>query len=166
MQTNLDDVAPRAMPEPDWVPVTPFPTDGSARRSFVSGSGGGGRMRIEYYRHPDRDHLYALAWFGPRTEGPPKTVHGGATAAVLDEAMGAVCWMNHHRVVGARITINYAHMVPLGFDGRVEAWIDFVERRKITTRARLTDGNGKIYAEGEGLFIELPADKLAAMISP
>jgi acyl-coenzyme A thioesterase PaaI-like protein len=132
----------------------------------VSGSGGGGRIRIEYFRRPDHNHLYALAWFGPRTEGPPHSVHGGATAAVLDEAMGAVCWMNNHRVVGARITINYAHMVPLGFDGRVEAWIDAVERRKITTRGRLSDVEGKIYAESEGLFIELPPEKLAAMIRP
>ena len=153
-------------PEPNWIPVLPFPEAGSANRSFVSGSGGGGRMRVEYYRLPDRTHLYAVVWFGPSTEGPPNSVHGGATAAVLDEAMGAVCWMNKHPVVAARITINYMHMVPLGFHGRVEAWIDAVDRRKLTTRARLTDREGKVYADGEGLFIELPAEVLAELAGP
>jgi hypothetical protein len=42
--------------------------------------------------------------------------------AVLDEAMGAVCWMNQHAVAGARIT-STRHMVPLGFAGHVEALI-------------------------------------------
>jgi acyl-coenzyme A thioesterase PaaI-like protein len=159
---DLADVAPAPAPDATWVPVNPFPFDGSAVRSFVSGTGGGGRMRIAYYRHPDGDHLYSLAWFGPRTEGPPRSVHGGATAAVLDEAMGGACWMNGHRVVAARLTVNYRHLVPLGFDGRVDAWIDAIDRRKITTRARLTDLAGKVYAESEGLFIELLPEALDA----
>ena len=36
--------------------------------------------------------------------GPPGHVHGGAMAAALDEAMGAVCWMNGHPVVAATIS--------------------------------------------------------------
>jgi acyl-coenzyme A thioesterase PaaI-like protein len=157
------ETAPAPAPDAAWIPVNPFPPEGSAARSFVSGTGGGGRMRVAYYRHPDRDHLYSLVWFGPHTEGPPRSVHGGATAAVLDEAMGAVCWMNGHRVVAARIIVNYRHLVPLGFDGRVEAWIEVTERRKVTTRARLTDASGKIYAESEGLFIELLPGVFAGM---
>ena len=94
-------------------------------------------------------------WFGPETEGPPESVHGGAIAAVLDEAMGAVCWMTGHPVVGARITITYLHMTPLGFSGRVESWIERIERRKIFIKSRLTDSGGKVHAEGEALFIEL-----------
>jgi acyl-coenzyme A thioesterase PaaI-like protein len=74
--------------------------------------------------------------------------------------MGASCWMNQHPVVGARITINYRHMVPIGFNGRVEAWIDHIERRKCFIRSRLTDEAGKIYAEGEGLFIKLTPEQI------
>jgi acyl-coenzyme A thioesterase PaaI-like protein len=137
------------------VPVQPFP-QGPGKRSFVSGEAAAEeRTRVAYFRDPDTDHLHARVWFGPHTEGPPESVHGGAIAAVLDEAMGAVCWMNGHPVVGARITINYLHMTPLGFSGRVESWIEQIERRKIFIKSRLSDEHGKVYAEGDALFIEL-----------
>jgi acyl-coenzyme A thioesterase PaaI-like protein len=145
------------------IPVQPFPT-GPSPHSFVSGqSAATNRTRVEYFRHPDNTHLYATVWFGPHTEGPPESVHGGAIAAVLDEAMGAVCWMNGHPVVGARITIDYRHMTPLGFSGRVESWIERIERRKIFIRSRLTDEAGKVHAEGEALFIELLPDMKAQL---
>jgi acyl-coenzyme A thioesterase PaaI-like protein len=137
------------------VPISPFPS-GPTSRSYVSGQAAAAeRTRVEYFRDPASDHLHAKVWFGPHTEGPPESVHGGAIAAVLDEAMGAVCWMNGHPVVGARITITYVRMTPLGFSGQVEAWIEQIDRRKIFIRSRLTDGNGTLHAEGEALFIEL-----------
>jgi acyl-coenzyme A thioesterase PaaI-like protein len=137
------------------IPVQPFP-NGPSRRSFVSGDAAAGeRTRVEYFRNPENDHLYAKVWFGPQSEGPPDSVHGGAIAAVLDEAMGAVCWMNGHPVVGARITINYRHLTPLGFDGHVESWIEQIDRRKIFIKSQLRDAHGKVHAEGEALFIEL-----------
>jgi acyl-coenzyme A thioesterase PaaI-like protein len=151
----------RAAPPPPlshWVSVRPFPGLPSAR-SFVSGANAASnRTRVSYYRDPADDHLYACVWFGPDSEGPPASVHGGAIAAVLDEAMGAVCWMNGHPVVGARITINYLHLTPLGFAGRVESWMERIERRKIFLRARLSDERGKVHAEGEALFIMLSPD--------
>jgi acyl-coenzyme A thioesterase PaaI-like protein len=145
------------------IPVEPFPS-GPSQRSFVSGSAASiERTRVHYFRDPATDHLHATVWFGPHTEGPPESVHGGAIAAVLDEAMGAVCWMNGHPVVGARITINYRHMTPLGFSGRVESWIEQIERRKIFIKSRLCDENGRVHAEGEALFIELQPDLKAKL---
>ena len=136
-------------------PVNPF-ASGPSHASYVSGTAAAERRtRVEYFRNSENDHLHATVWFGPETEGPPEAVHGGAIAAVLDEAMGAVCWMNGHPVVGARITINYLHLTPVGFSGHVESWIEQIERRKISIKSRLTDGDGKVHAEGEALFIEL-----------
>lgn len=137
------------------IPVNPFPSDTPAR-SYVSGAHAADtRTRVQYFREPDGNRLHATVWFGPHTEGPPDAVHGGAIAAVLDEAMGAVCWLNGHPVVGARITINYRHLTPLGFSGRVVAWIDHIERRKLFIKATLCDEDGKLHAEGEALFVEL-----------
>jgi acyl-coenzyme A thioesterase PaaI-like protein len=158
---SVSDRFPEFAPPADWIPVDPFPA-GPAFHSFVSGTAARDRTRVAYYRRIDSDHLHACVWFGPTTEGPPDSVHGGAIAAVLDEAMGAVCWMNRHPVVGARITINYRHMVPLGFSGRVESWIDHIERRKCFITSRLTDESGKVYAEGEALFIQLTPEQIDA----
>jgi acyl-coenzyme A thioesterase PaaI-like protein len=145
------------------IPVQPFP-DGPSIRSYVSGHAASAeRTRVEYFRNSDDNHLFAKVWFGPQTEGPPDSVHGGAIAAVLDEAMGAVCWMNGHPVVGARITINYLHLTPLGFHGQVESWIEHIERRKIFIKSRLCDDAGKVHAEGEALFIELQGELKARL---
>ncbi len=143
------------VPAEGWIPVQPFPSTPSAR-SFVSGPAAGERTRVRYYRSPPSDHLFACVWFGPGSEGPPASVHGGAIAAVLDEAMGAACWMNGHPVVGARITINYVQLTPVGFAGHVESWIERIEGRKIFLAARLTDGAGAIFAHGDALFVMLP----------
>jgi acyl-coenzyme A thioesterase PaaI-like protein len=141
------------------IPVNPFPSRPS-KQSFVSGAAAAERTRVEYFRNTSNDHLHAKVWFGPLSEGPPSSVHGGAIAAVLDEAMGAVCWMNGHPVVGARITINYRHLTPLDFSGLVESWIDHIDGRKIFIRSQLTDEAGRVHAEGEALFVELlPAQK-------
>ena len=157
MSSSEKPQAPPPTPAPGWVPVRPFPSP-IAPNSFVSGEQAAERTRVTYFRDPSTTHLYAAVWFGPASEGPPEAVHGGAIAAVLDEAMGAVCWMNGHPVVGARITINYLHLTPLGFVGRIESWIENVERRKMFIRARLTDESGKVHAEGDALFIQLTAE--------
>jgi len=95
--------------------------------------------------------------------GPPGHVHGGAMAAALDDAMGAVCWMNDHKTVAANISVRFIAMLPIETETILEARIDRAEGRKIFTRASLTNPAGEVVAEGEGLFIVLKEDALRAM---
>ena len=107
--------------------------------------------------------MYAKAWFGAKTMGPPGHVHGGAMAATLDEAMGAVCWMNGHKVVAATITINFLAMLPIETETIVEARIERIEGRKVQLRSSIKNPSGLIVAEGSGLFIVLKDDALRAL---
>jgi acyl-coenzyme A thioesterase PaaI-like protein len=141
--------APIATPEPGWLPVVPFP---SPQDTFLAD---GDRVRLAYFRKLDESTLYAKAWFGKKTMGPPGHVHGGAMAATLDEAMGAAAWMHEHHCVAATITISFLSMVPIESETIVEARIDRVDGRKIHLRAVLKDLSGKNVAEGTGLFIVL-----------
>jgi acyl-coenzyme A thioesterase PaaI-like protein len=145
--------APVARPEPDWEPVTPFP---SPEDTFLHE---GDRVRIAYFRKPNQPELYAKAYFGVKTMGPPGHVHGGAMAAALDEAMGAVCWMNDHRVVAATITVRFLAMLKIETETILEAAIDRVEGRKVYTRAALISPEGQRVTESEGLFI-IPKDEV------
>jgi acyl-coenzyme A thioesterase PaaI-like protein len=149
--------APVPHPEPGWEPVVPFP---SPEGTFLHE---GDRVRIAYFRKPNEPQLYAKAWFGTKTLGPPGHVHGGAMAAALDEAMGAVCWMNHHRVVAATITVRFIAMLKLESETIMEAVIERVEGRKISIRSTLTDLDGRPVAEGQGLFVILKDDTLRAI---
>ena len=149
--------APAAAAEPGWEPVVPFP---SPEGTFLHE---GDRVRIAYFRKPNESQLYAKAWFGNKTMGPPGHVHGGAMAAALDEAMGAVCWMNGHKVVAATIGVNFVAMLPIETETILDARIDRIDRRKIFTRAALTNPSGQIIADGAGLFIVLKDEALRAM---
>lgn len=149
--------APVARPEPGWEPVTPFP---SPEDTFLHE---GDRVRIAYFRKPNEPELYAKAYFGVKTMGPPGHVHGGAMAAALDEAMGAVCWMNDHRVVAATITVKFLAMLKIETETTLEAAIDRVEGRKVYTRAALISPEGQRVTESEGLFIILKDEVLRAM---
>jgi len=151
--------APRATPEPGWEPVEPFP---SPEDTFLAD---GDRVRLAYFRKPGEPDLYAKAWFGAKTMGPPGHVHGGAMAATLDEAMGAVCWMNGHKVVAATITINFLAMLRIETETIVEARIERIDGRKIHLRAKLKEPSGRIVTEGSGLFIVLKDEALKALAS-
>jgi acyl-coenzyme A thioesterase PaaI-like protein len=152
--------APTATPEPGWEPVVPFP---SAEGTFLAD---GDRVRLAYFRKPGEPVLYAKAWFGRNTMGPPGHVHGGAMAATLDEAMGAVCWMNDRQVVAATITISFVEMLPIESETIVEATIERIDGRKISLRSTLKDLAGTTIAEGTGLFIVLRQETIRALAPP
>lgn len=148
---------PIATAEPGWEPVEPFP---SPEGTFLAE---GDRVRLAYFRVPGEPVLYAKAWFGTKTMGPPGHVHGGAMAATLDEAMGAVCWMNGHHVVAATITISFLAMLPIETETIVEATIGGIEGRKVHLRSTLKEPSGRIVAEGSGLFVILRENQLRAL---
>lgn len=152
--------APIATPEPGWEPVVPFP---SPEGTFLAE---GDRVRLAYFRKPGEPNLYAKAWFGTRTMGPPGHVHGGAIAATLDEAMGAACWMNSYQTVAATITISFLAMLPVESETIVEARIDRIEGRKVHLRSTLKNPSGQVVAEGSGLFVILREDQLRALERP
>ena len=149
--------APSARPEPGWEPVIPFP---SPEETFLHE---GDRVRLAYFRKPHEPHLYAKAWFGRKTMGPPGHVHGGAMAAALDEAMGAVCWMNDHKTVAASISVKFIAMLPVETETILEAVIERVDGRKIFTRATLMNVAGELLAQASGLFVVLKDESLRAM---
>ena len=152
--------APVATPEPGWEPVEPFP---SPEGTFLAENN---HVRLAYFRRPGEPILYAKAWFGTKTMGPPGHVHGGAIAATLDEAMGAAAWMNDYRCVAATITIAFIAMLPIETETVAEAQIERVEGRKVHLRSTLKDPSGRIVAEGSGLFVVLREDQMRALERP
>lgn len=151
---------PLAAPEPGWTPVQPFPSLDA--HSFLVANPSGESVRIAYFRGPESAVLYAKAWFGRETQGPPGHVHGGAIAAVLDEAMGGACWMNGHRTVAATISVSFLEMLKLASDTTVESRIERVEGRKVYLRATLS-ANARVIAEADGLFIVLKDETINAL---
>ena len=145
--------SPDLSASPGWTPIDAFP-----QRSFVSGDPDGDRLRVQYY---ERDSaLLARVWFGPEAEGPPGHAHGGALAAVIDEAMGYAAWLAGHPVVAARLTTDFRRMLPLGTVCTVEPVVERVDGRKVHVAARIAGPDGTVYAEGSEIFVGLAPDAL------
>jgi acyl-coenzyme A thioesterase PaaI-like protein len=154
------------VPEPDLSPLpgweAPPSGDGRPSRSFVSGDPNGSRIRVRYYRGPDGQRV-GKVWFGADAEGPPGHAHGGAIAAVLDEAMGTNAWLVGHRVLAGTLQIVYRRPLPLGLVARLRTDIAEVSGRKVVARGWLEDDDGRAYAEGTGTFV-IMRPELQAML--
>jgi acyl-coenzyme A thioesterase PaaI-like protein len=155
---------PEIVPEPGWTPIDPFRLEGG-QGSFVSGNTGGrSLLRVRYFLRAPDGRLVGKAWFGAGAQGPPGHAHGGAMAAVLDEAMGAAAWVAGHLAVAARLDTNFHRMLPLGTDATLEAWVEREEGRKVWTAGRLLDAAGEPFASAQGLFIELPPERFRPLL--
>lgn len=148
---------PEVVPEADWTPCEPFRPylQDDSHESFVAPGAGGGRLRVAYFRRAGSNSLVGRAWFGPETEGPPGHAHGGAVAAAMDEALGAVAYTEGHPVVVARLTVDFRAMVPVGVDATFETWVERIEGRKVHTRGRLVSPSGALLAEGHAICVKL-----------
>lgn len=156
--------APAVVPEAGWEAVQPLRIEGG-RGSFVSGEPEGDRLRVAYFRRAADGVLVGRAWFGPGAEGPPGHAHGGASAAVLDEAMGAAAWMEGLVVVAVHLEVDFHRMVPLGTDAWMEGRVESVDGRKVVTSGRLHDAAGDDFATASGLFLTLDPERFRQLLA-
>jgi len=89
-------------------------------------------------------------------QGPPGHAHGGLSAAVLDEVMGAAVWQAGYIVAAAKIELNYRKPVPLGTMITTRGFITRRRGRKIYARGEICLPDGTPLVEGKGLFVIAP----------
>jgi acyl-coenzyme A thioesterase PaaI-like protein len=121
---------------------------------FVSGEPEGNRFRVRYFRDAER-HLHARIWFGPETGGPPGHAHGGAIAAVMDEALGLAAWAAGYPIVVGNLNVSFRNLLPLEKVVTLESKVVSAEGRKVMVHGRLFCDDA-LYAEGECLCITIP----------
>ncbi len=100
--------------------------------------------------------IFADFQFTLAQQGPPGHAHGGASASVIDEAMGASVWQSGYRALLAHYELDYKLPVPLNTPVRVEAWVEKVDGRKVYARGRLLLVDGQVAVEGAGLYLHIP----------
>ncbi|MGA7193211.1 MAG: PaaI family thioesterase [Anaerolineales bacterium] len=89
-------------------------------------------------------------------QGPPNLAHGGASAAILDEAMGLVVWAAGFKVAAVNLEINYHKPLPLHEPLTVEARIAQKEKRKIFSTGEIKLANGITAVSGRGIYVVAP----------
>ncbi|MBV6396374.1 MAG: hypothetical protein HFACDABA_01972 [Anaerolineales bacterium] len=93
---------------------------------------------------------------GLAQQGPPGYAHGGASAAILDEAMGLVVWAAGHKVAAVNLEINYSQPVPLDQPLRVETRITTIGERKIFSSGKILLADGSVAVSGRGIYVSAP----------
>ena len=141
--------------EPD-VQIERLPEHGSC---FICGTQNPKNMGLVWYVQQDAGQILVFSEFEftLAEQGPPGHAHGGASAAVIDEAMGAAVWRSGLEVVLANMNLNYHLPLPLHVPLRVEAWLERFEGRKAYAEGRLVlmEG-GETAVSGAGLYIHAP----------
>ena len=103
------------------------------------------------------DKVVADIEFSPWFQGGPGVVHGGATAAFLDDLMGFVLLAHLIPSVTARLETNYLRPIPLGITMRGEAWLAERDGRKLWVEA-VGEDHRSPYVEAPALFLPVSED--------
>lgn len=118
-------------------------------------------LRLEHRVDDEgRVTIVGTATFSAAYEGPPGCVHGGFIAAAFDEVLGSAQSLSGNPGMTANLSINYKRPTPLFEEIVFEAELLRVEGRKIFTSGRSLH-NGRVTAEGTGLFISVDFSRLA-----
>lgn len=95
----------------------------------------------------DGDRLEATHAFSERFEGPRGIAHGGAVAALLDEACSQVARaFLSPLIVTSRLEVRYLAPVPVGEELRVTATSVDVATRRVSCEATIQDESGLLLA--------------------
>jgi len=116
----------------------------------------------------ENPHSIGITWFvedGVMTseftlnasqQGPPGHAHGGASAAILDEAMGLVVWAAGHKVAAVNLEINYHKPLPLNQPLTLEARISQMDKRKIISVGEIRLADSTVAVSGRGVYVSAP----------
>ena len=132
--------------------MKPLPEHGSC---FVCGTTNEYSIGMQWYLMDDNS-IWGKITLSERHQGPPQMSHGGATAALLDEAMGAAVWQGGHKVVATKLAVDFKRPVPLGVEIEVVGWIKQVNEKEIHTAGEIRLPGGKVAVIGSGIFVEAP----------
>ncbi len=101
---------------------------------------------------------------GEEYQGFPGVIHGGITAAVLDEALNRTSMLTNQPTwtMTGRLEVRYRRYVPYGPLLRVRASLDTQRGRMVQASGKLTlaDDESVVFAEGQGTFMTLASEML------
>ncbi len=122
-------------------------------------------MRQRFYY--DDESQRVVAEFVPTVvlSGAPNYAHGGASMAVLDDAMAwAIIAAKERFGVTQRVESDFVRPVRLGRAYAVEAWVESHEDRNVEARAEIYDSKGRVCVAAKGIYTVLTLDEAEAAI--
>jgi len=101
-------------------------------------------LQVPFFHDTDAEVVFAEFTFTEEMSGAPTLVHGGATLAVIDEAMSwATIAIGGKFAFTKDTTAHFEWPVRLGRPYRVEARITAADQRRFETEAVVLDAKGR-----------------------
>lgn len=122
---------------------------------FVCGSSNPNGIGLNWFSD-NLNTIYSEFRLDKSQQGPPGFAHGGVSAAILDEAMGAAVWRSGFNVAVVNLEITYKQPLPLGPMLKLEARFTEIKERKIYATGEILLPDGSIAVFGTGIYIEAP----------
>ena len=135
----------------------------NSKMCFVCGLKNNYGLKASFYE-TDKDELIALFKPSREHQGYPGRLHGGISAAILDETIGrTITTGKDGEIWGVTLefSIKYKKPIPLGEVIKVTAKLSFEEKRLFGGTGRIILSNGDIAATAEGKYLKLPIEKIA-----
>jgi acyl-coenzyme A thioesterase PaaI-like protein len=107
---------------------------------------------IRFFVAEDKS-VFVTLQFDEHKEGGYRIVHGGAIAAVLDEAMGTAAFEAGSPGYTATMSYSYRAHIPLSQDVTIRAWIEKQQGKKVFAASEAVLADGTIAVTGTALFI-------------
>ncbi|HPS32051.1 MAG TPA: PaaI family thioesterase [Anaerolineaceae bacterium] len=130
---------------------------------FVCGRKNPVGLDLSFFVDENGDTI-AYVQFGDQYQGYPGIVHGGVTAAVLDEICGRA-FSDHgdQFMVTSELTLRYRKPVPLNTPLIAKGYKVRRKGRVAFARGELLDQTGAVLVEASGIYVDIPEEKLQEM---
>jgi acyl-coenzyme A thioesterase PaaI-like protein len=89
-------------------------------------------------------------------QGPPGHAHGGSTAALLDEVMGAAAWNRRDNLLAVHLEYDFRRPIPLGQEVLATGWVRADGNRSVRVAAEIRLENGEVAVQATGVFAVAP----------
>ncbi len=137
--------------------VTQEPADSPRRWCYGCGEANPEGLQIEFAV----EGTTAVGRFQARTlhQGFPGLVHGGITAAALDEAMGWAVFAAGIWAVTARMEVRYRRPLPLDQELTVRGEVTRDRGRRLEVAAAIRSVEGRLLAEANAVFVRVSQER-------
>lgn len=120
---------------------------------FVCGRSNPCSMGIEWQLFPSGS-VESTIVMDIRHQGPLGFVHGGASAALMDEALGLSIWYAGVQVVTVNLNITYLKPVPLGKQVHIRGAMSGRENQRIYAEGKIVLPDGQVAVTAKGIYVE------------
>jgi acyl-coenzyme A thioesterase PaaI-like protein len=124
-------------------------------KCYVCGSANPHGIGLSWFTD-EKNTIFSTFRLGVSQQGPPGYAHRGASAAILDEAMGASIWRTGINVAVVNLEINY--LLPLPLEKNLSLKARFIRRyaKKFLASGEIKLDDGSIAVSGTGIYVEAP----------